>query len=203
MDSSHWDKVYTVKNEDQVSWFQRTPSKSLELIRALNLSINSPIIDIGGGESRLTEYLHGEGFSDLSVLDISSVCLKKLEEKLGSENQKPEFICSDVTTFRPSRKYRLWHDRATFHFLTSIEGVQAYLEVANEALCNDGFLIVSTFAPSGPNKCSGLPICKYSQEDLKKTFGQYFLNVNCTEESHTSPWGTKQNFVYCVFRKIK
>lgn len=202
MDKNHWDKVYGQKNENETSWFQPVPIKSLELIKELKLSAADPVIDIGGGESHLIENLLQSGMKDVSVLDISSVSLEKLRQRLEAKGLKAkELITSDVTQFNPTRQYKLWHDRATFHFLTKIEDVEKYLEIANVALADDGFLIVSTFAPTGPEKCSGLPITRYSEIDLKSVFGKYFSNIRCFEDTHTTPWGSTQDFIYCGFRK--
>lgn len=202
MNSNYWNKVYESKNEDEVSWFQSEPKKSLELIDELQLAPNARVIDIGGGDSKLTDFLLNRGFSDISVLDISSVSLQKLKFRLGKKANAVEFITSDVTTFIPMKKYDLWHDRATFHFLTSVEDMEAYLKVAFDALNPGGYLIISTFSKSGPEKCSGLEICQYSQDELKALFGKYFMNTKCLEDTHVTPWGSTQNFVYCGFKKI-
>jgi hypothetical protein len=120
---------------------------------------------------------------------------------LGDQATKVEFIISDVTKFNSLKKYRLWHDRATFHFLTSLEAIEAYLEVANRSITDDGYLIVSTFSKTGPDKCSGLDISKYSDIELKTLFGKYFTNIKCFEDIHKTPWNSIQSFVYCGFKK--
>lgn len=199
--SSYWDNVYQSKNENEVSWFQQEPSKSLELIDEMKLSLDSEIIDIGAGESRLVDSLLKKGFKKISILDISSASLEKLKLRVGDNSKDIEFICSDVTEFAPVKKYNLWHDRATFHFLTELDQVEKYLKIANESLQVGGFLIISTFALTGPEKCSGLQISRYSQEDLKSLFGRYFENIKCFEDTHVTPWGSKQDFVFCGFIK--
>lgn len=200
---NHWEKVYQEKNEQDVSWFQENPIKSLELIAECNLQPNDGIIDIGGGDSHLVDHLLANGFLNVSVLDISQAALEKAKIRLGERASSVKFIASDVTKFKPSEKYRLWHDRAAFHFLTNIQDIEAYLSIANEAIAPDGFLIVSTFSKSGPEKCSGLPVTQYSDVDLKMLFQKYFVNTRCFEDTHHTPWNSSQNFVYCGFKKRK
>lgn len=201
MDSNYWNQVYQKKNEHEVSWFQEVPKKSLEMIDELNLEKDSSIIDIGGGDSRLVDHLLQRGFSNITILDISSEALEKAKVRLHNSPKGVEFVVSDITQFQPNKKFKLWHDRATFHFLTQLEQVEKYLATAYEALEEDGYLIVSTFSKTGPEKCSGLSISQYSQNDLKSLFGRYFKNTKCFEEIHTTPWNTTQNFVYCGFKK--
>jgi ubiquinone/menaquinone biosynthesis C-methylase UbiE len=201
MNNTYWDNVYLEKSEEDMSWFQEHPVKSLEMIKELGLSKSGSIIDIGGGDSRLVDHLLTEGFEDLSVLDISEVSLKKLKNRLLGAGNKVAYLVSDVTEFRPPKLYDLWHDRATFHFLTSIDQINKYLETANAALKPGGNLIISTFSKDGPEKCSGLPIHKYSESELKELFQHYFTNTRCFEDTHVTPWGKTQSFVYCGFKK--
>lgn len=197
----HWNKVYQEKSEQDVSWFQEIPNKSLELIDECNLQPNDGIIDIGGGDSRLVDHLLAKGFLNLTVLDISSSALEKAKFRLGERSKSIKFVVSDVTKFKPDEKYKLWHDRATFHFLTNIQDIETYLSIANEAIAPGGFLIVSTFSKSGPEKCSGLPVSQYSDLDLKSLFQKYFDNIRCFEDTHQTPWNSSQNFIYCGFKK--
>lgn len=201
MDQRYWDEVYTKKGEREVSWFQEVPARSLELIREFGLPADSPIIDIGAGDSHLVDALLDLGYRDLTVLDISSVSLAKAKARLDARAASVAFLECDVTKFTPSRQYRLWHDRAAFHFLTTREAVGSYLRIASGALAPGGFLIVSTFSRTGPDKCSGLQVAQYSDEELKALFGKYFSNVRCFEDTHLTPWGAAQNFVYCGFVK--
>lgn len=201
MQKDYWNKIYDSKSEAEVSWYQDIPKKSLELIAELGVNESDAIIDIGGGESRMVDHLLDQGFSKLSVLDISSTALEKTKERLCEKSSFVKFIVTDIRSFVPREKYQLWHDRATFHFLTSEEDILAYLEIANRAIAPGGNLIVSTFSKSGPEKCSGLPISQYSDNDLKVLFGKYFANIRCLEDTHKTPWGTGQNFVYCGFKK--
>ncbi len=201
MDHKYWDKVYSGKSENEVSWFQENPAKSLGLIDELNLSKNAAIIDIGGGDSRLVDHLLLQGYSNISVLDISEVSLVKLKDRLGDVDNKVKYISSDVVAFKPLSQFDLWHDRATFHFLTNLEQISEYLELVNKALGPGGNLIISTFSKDGPEKCSGLPINQYSEQELKSLFGKYFINTKCFEDIHVTPWGSSQSFVYCGFKK--
>ena len=203
MDSKYWNDIYRKKDETEVSWFQNVPKKSLELIDSFNLKANSKIIDIGGGNSRLTDHLIERGFRDITVLDISKQSLEKLQERLGKNTQKIKTLEANVINFKPTESYKLWHDRAAFHFLTDPKQIEEYLHIAHEALQADGFLIVSTFSKTGPEKCSGLTISRYSDDELKQLFGRYFENVKCFEDTHTTPWGATQDFVYCAFKKIR
>jgi ubiquinone/menaquinone biosynthesis C-methylase UbiE len=201
MNTKHWDEVYKKKADKEVSWFQEVPEVSLQLIDEFQLDKSASVIDIGGGDSRLVDHLLNRGFSDISILDISAVALDKAKDRLKDKLTNIHFIASDITQFKPTKKYKLWHDRATFHFLTELDQVQRYLEIAHDSLEVGGYLIISTFSKSGPEKCSGLNISQYSQEDLKKLFGRFFSNIKCLENTHETPWGAKQDFVYCGFRK--
>lgn len=201
MDSNFWNNIYKTKNEDKMSWFQETPEKSLQLIKELGIGFSEKIIDIGGGDSKLVDHLLDLGFKDISVLDISQEALEKSKLRLKDKTSSVKFITSDITKFSPTEKYKLWHDRATFHFLTEESQVEKYLQIASEAIESGGFLIVSTFSKNGPEKCSGLPITQYSDVDLKQLFGKYFSNIKCFEDTHTTPWNTTQSFVYCSFKK--
>ena len=201
MNKNYWDNIYRSKSETEVSWFQEIPAKSLELIAELELAFNESVIDVGGGDSHLVDHLLSKGFRNLSILDISTAALDKAKVRLGENSKFVKFIASDITKFDPPEKYKLWHDRATFHFLTKEEDVATYLEIANRGIAAGGYLIVSTFSKTGPEKCSGLSISQYSDTDLKAFFEKYFTNIKCFEDTHSTPWGTGQNFVYCGFKK--
>jgi len=159
-------------------------------------------IGIGGGDSNLVDHLIDAEFKNITILDISAIALEKLKIRLGSSAQNLKFIATDIIKFSPQEKYKLWHDRATFHFLTKKEDIESYLKIASEALSSDGYLIVSTFSKTGPEKCSGLSISQYSDVELKKQFEKYFTNIRCFESTHHTPSGKNQNFIYCGFKKI-
>ncbi len=149
----------------------------------------------------MVDHLLAKGFTHLSVLDIASASLEKAKTRLGEKSKLVKFIESDITKFKPTERYQLWHDRAVLHFLTQRDQVEAYLENANLAIAPGGYLIVSTFSKTGPEKCSGLPITQYSDADLKALFSKYFTCIKCLEDSHSTPWQSTQNFIYCVFQK--
>ncbi len=201
MKTQYWDEVYQNRKENEVSWFQETPKTSLELIEEFGLHSTDKIIDIGGGDSRLVDSLLDLDFEDVTVLDLSEVALERCKVRLGEKSHSVKFVASDVVKFIPIEKYKLWHDRAAFHFLTNLGDIQAYLDIASQAIDDDGFLILSTFSKTGPEKCSGLPVSQYSDDDLKTLFKKYFFNIRCFEEAHLTPKGVTQNFVYCAFRK--
>jgi ubiquinone/menaquinone biosynthesis C-methylase UbiE len=201
MNPNYWDDIYRENSEKEVSWFQAIPQKSLELISELGLLPDDRIIDVGGGDSHLVDHLLSKGFTNISVLDISAAALDKAKARLAERSKFVKFIASDITKFKPQETYMLWHDRATFHFLTKLEDVDMYLEIANRAIAPGGYLIVSTFSKTGPDKCSGLLISRYSDGDLKMLFKKYFTNIRCFEDKHKTPWGSSQNFVYCGFKK--
>ena len=146
MDSKFWNNIYTNKSEKEVSWFQENPARSLELITSTEILLDANIIDIGGGDSRLVDHLINCGFNKISILDISKIALDKLKGRLKNNSEKITYIETDILNFKPKEKYQLWHDRAAFHFLTSREQVEKYLQIANEAIFPDGYLIISTFS---------------------------------------------------------
>lgn len=195
----HWEKVYETKNPQEVSWTQEVPKTSLELIHTFGLDRSAKIIDIGGGDSKLVDFLLDEGFDNITVLDISAKALEKAQARLGEKAGKVTWIVSDITQFKPETSYDVWHDRATFHFLTEEMQVKKYVEIAKQAV--SGYLAIGTFSENGPEKCSGLPIRQYSEETLPSVFGESFEKLSCRTENHVTPFGTEQNFVFCSFKR--
>ncbi|HYM92938.1 MAG TPA: class I SAM-dependent methyltransferase [Chitinophagaceae bacterium] len=195
----HWEKVYSTKQPHEVSWTQELPKTSLEFVHSFNLPKSASIIDIGGGDSKLVDYLISEGFENISVLDISEKALEKAKQRLGVKAAKVKWIISDVTKFHPSTTYDLWHDRATFHFLTSADEIKTYMSSAREAV--KSFLVMGTFSDKGPKKCSGLDVHQYTEEELQQQLANGFTKIKCITEDHTTPFNTKQNFLFCSFRK--
>lgn len=195
----HWEKVYQTHNEDEVSWTQSVPKTSLNFIHSFNLTKSSKIIDIGGGDGKLVDYLLEEGYQDITVLDISATAIEKVKKRLGSKGDQVKWIITDITDFRPKENYDLWHDRATFHFLTSVSQVSAYLNIARKAISK--YLIIGTFSENGPEKCSGLPIKQYTEEQLQNKLIMDFKKIKCVNEDHITPFQTKQNFLFCSFKK--
>ena len=196
---NHWETVYETKNPDQVSWTQQIPTTSLEFIRSFNLNKNAKIIDVGGGDSKLVDYLLEEGFENITVLDISLKAIEKSKHLLGDKANRVTWIVSDITEFKPETTFELWHDRAAFHFLTSVEQIDKYIEIARQ--CVNGFLTIGTFSESGPTKCSGLVIKQYNQEQLASEFKNGFNKIRCVNEDHVTPFDTTQNFLFCSFKK--
>jgi SAM-dependent methyltransferase len=197
----HWDHVFTTKPEDAVSWFQRVPETSLRLIQACSLPPDARIVDIGAGASRLPDALLAEGFSRITVLDISPVALAKTKERLGDTADGLCFMAVDVTKWQPEPVYDLWHDRAVLHFLTEETDRLAYADVLRRAVKPGGFVLVAGFAPSGPERCSGLPVHRADQEALAILLGRDYALLDAFEEDHQTPSGGLQKFVFTRFRR--
>ena len=198
---NHWETVYETKQPNEVSWTQENPKTSLDFIRETQLEKSAKIIDIGGGDSKLVDFLLEEGYENITVLDISSTALERAKKRLGKNAEKVSWIASDITEFKPETSYDIWHDRATFHFLTTGEQINKYVEITEKWV--SGFLIIGTFSNQGPKKCSGLEIKQYSETELEKQFSNRFKKLKCISEDHTTPFETKQNFTFCAFEKIK
>lgn len=196
---NHWENVYETKNPDQVSWTQANPQTSLDFIASLGLGKEAKIIDIGGGDSNLVDFLLQEGYENITVLDISAKALEKAKERLGDAASKVQWIATDITEFEPTETYDIWHDRAAFHFLTTPEQVSKYINITEKYIT--GFMILGTFSKNGPTKCSGLDIQQYDDESLSEKFESGFERIKCITEDHTTPFGTTQNFVFCSFKK--
>jgi SAM-dependent methyltransferase len=196
---NHWETVYSTKQPHEVSWTQAVPQTSLDFIRGFNLPKTAAIIDIGGGDSHLVDYLLAEGYENLTVLDISENALLRAQKRLGEKAKKVHWIVSDITQFEPTEQYDLWHDRATFHFLTETKQVNFYQNLTAKAV--KGYLTIGTFSKNGPKKCSGLEICQYDEADLEAVLTAQFDKIKCVNEDHTTPFGTQQNFTFCSFKK--
>jgi hypothetical protein len=197
----HWDEVYRQKAEQDVSWFQAEPALSLELIRQAGLAKQEPMVDMGAGASRLVDRLLAEGYSDLTVLDIAEAALQKSRARLGEAADRVSWIAADMTRWQPPKRYRLWHDRAVFHFLTEAADRAAYRETLGSALMPQGIAIIASFALDGPERCSGLPVQRYSPESLAAELGEDFRLIEQKSEAHTTPAGKLQLFQYSVFRR--
>jgi SAM-dependent methyltransferase len=197
----HWEKVYETNNPQQVSWTEEVPKTSLDFIHSFSLEKTAKIIDIGGGDSKLAGYLLDEGFENITVLDISANALDKAKKRLGDKAKKIHWVVSDITAFEPSSTYDVWHDRATFHFLTTKEQVEKYMDTARNAV--SGFLTIGTFSNNGPDKCSGLKIKQYSEQKLTAELKKGFDKLRCITEDHITPFDTVQNFLFCSFKRKK
>ena len=205
----HWQQVYKTKAVDEVSWFQSSATFSLTLIEK-SCQKNTPIIDIGGGASCLVEQLLEEGFSNLSVLDISQHALAVAKQTLvksannSTSSELVSWLCADMLTFNfETDSFGLWHDRAVFHFLTENSEQLVYLEQLNKALKVDGYAVISTFDIGGSSQCSGIPIKQYNWQTLSERLGSNFELISHHQETHRTPFNTDQAFNYCLFKKVK
>lgn len=198
----HWENIYSTKEPTDVSWFQVYPKTSMEFVELFNLKKSHSIIDIGGGDSVFVDALIEAGFTDITVLDISAAAIEKAKKRLGKKSDDVTWIVSDVIDFSPEKKYRFWHDRAAFHFLTNEMQADKYVQIAKEGVAQNGHLILGTFSETGPTKCSGLTIKQYSEESMSNKFEDGFERVKCKEEIHHTPFNTTQNFLFCSYKKI-
>ncbi|OGW81070.1 MAG: methyltransferase [Omnitrophica bacterium GWA2_52_8] len=199
---SHWNSVYRMKTPEQVSWFQPRLEKSLELIAISGVDKKERILDAGGGASTLAGDLLTRGYENITVLDISGQALQKAKDRLGKTADNMTWIEANITKVDLLEdSIALWHDRAVFHFLTAEKDRWAYAKTLNKALKPGGYLILACFSLEGPSKCSGLEVMRYSPETLSRELGPGFSLVQSDFENHKTPFGTQQNFVYCLFRK--
>jgi len=199
---AHWERVYSSKSTDRLGWYKPRLQTSLDWIRSLDLSSDAPIIDVGGGASTLIDDLLGQGHTDITVLDISDTALLLLRERLGDDAQKVTWLFADIATVElPDGHFDLWHDRAVFHFLTETEQQQRYRKNLSRSLKPGGHLIIGTFAPEAPPKCSGLPVQRYDHERLARTLGDEFELRRHHKEMHVTPGGIEQMYLYCEFQR--
>ncbi len=197
----HWEKVFSTKAENEVSWFQEKPETSIQLIQACRLPKDAKIIDIGGGDSYLIDSLIDQGYTNVYLLDISENAIERSKKRLGANADKVTFIVSDVLDFEPTEKLDAWHDRASFHFLTNEIDVLKYKSIVSNSLNTKGNFLLGTFSTDGPLKCSGLDISQYSVESILDLFEEEFEMENCFTEDHETPFDSIQNFIFCHFKK--
>jgi len=199
----HWENVYTTKKTDEVSWFQEHAEQSLKIILSCDLSKNAAIIDVGGGASVLADDLVENGYSSLTVLDVSGAALSKTKERLGDKSHAITWLEADITKVElEDGAYNVWHDRAAFHFLTSEEDRIIYVQKVMGSVKKGGHVIIATFAEDGPTQCSGLPVCRYSAIELHAQFGGKFLLIETAKDEHHTPSNAVQKFMYCHFQKM-
>ena len=196
----HWENIYQIKEIDGVSWYQKVPVESLQLIKKYSISNSDKIIDIGCGKSFLADNLLELNYTDISLVDISSNALKEVKDRL--QNKSLNFIETDILNFNSNDKYDIWHDRAVFHFITDSEGIKKYISLCNEYINKEGVLIIGTFAEDGPLKCSGLEIKRYSVDQISDLFKETFELVESFKMLHKTPFDTEQSFSFCVLRKF-
>ena len=197
----HWEAVYSTRQEHQVSWYQVKPHMSLRLISKLGIGRSAALIDVGGGSSNLVDHLLDLGFLDVSVLDISATALKGVKARLGDRASGVKWLAGDITRLELAGPYRLWHDRAVFHFLTDAKDRATYVSTLTNAVPPGAHVIMATFADDGPEMCSDLPVCRYSPEQLSAELGDGFARIECLRETHLTPSRGQQKFIYCCFRR--
>lgn len=196
---AHWETVYETKSPEQVSWTQEKPQISLDFVHSLGVDKKANIIDVGGGDSKLVDFLLDEGYERITVLDISSKAIQRAKKRLGERADKVKWVVSDITEFEPMETYDVWHDRAAFHFLVALDQIERYLNIVQTAV--SGFLVLGTFSDKGPKKCSGLEVVQYNEEKMAALFKDRFEKIKCLTEDHTTPFGTAQHFIFCSFKK--
>ncbi len=199
----HWQAVYETKNSTDVSWYQPVPERSLELIHASGLPAEAALLDVGGGASTLVDHLLAGGFGDITVLDVAPAALEQSKVRLGSVGDQVQWIVADATTWQPPRRYDLWHDRAVFHFLVDVGLREKYLNVLEAAVAPGGYVVMATFGPQGPARCSGLDVHRYSADELSTALGSSFRLVKSDIDEHVTPGGQVQQFLYGLWQALK
>jgi trans-aconitate methyltransferase len=198
--TTHWDAAFA-EGEDTRSWFQAEPSTSLRLIARAGADPSLPLLDAGGGASRLVDALLARGFADLTVADISPGAMALARARLGAAGDRVTWIEADLARWTPPRRYALWHDRAAFHFLTTREEQDGYLAALCAGTLPGAAVIIAGFAPDGPERCSGLPVMRWSPEVLAVRIGAPFALEHAEIETHLTPAGREQRFAWTVLRR--
>lgn len=195
----HWEAVYRRRGPDEVSWHQENPSRSLQLIESMGVGLDAPVIDVGGGSSRLVDGLVDRDYTKVTVLDLSAAALAYAQERLGSRAGMVNWIEADVTEFPFEPSFVVWHDRAVFHFLVDPADRSRYVNRLEAAVRPRGHVILATFSLDGPEQCSGLPVQRYSADSMSLALGPGFEGVSFEEEAHRTPSGVTQHFLYGHF----
>jgi SAM-dependent methyltransferase len=197
----HWNAIHRQKGPEGVSWYRPHLDRSLKFIDGAGLSPLAAILDVGGGASTLVDDLLGRGYQNVTVLDLSESAIEQAKARLGARARAVTWLVGDVTRIELlERHYDFWHDRAVFHFLTEDAARRRYVEAVRHALKSNGHIVVATFGPAGPEHCSGLPVARYSADGIHAQFGREFEKAGSDKESHHTPWGSEQEFVYCYCR---
>jgi SAM-dependent methyltransferase len=199
--ADHWDRIYASTRSTELSWYKREPAVSLRLVERMAADPSVAVIDIGAGASFLVDRLMADKFTNLTVLDVARHALDEVRERLGDDARHVSFVHHDLLTWEPDRRYDVWHDRAVFHFLTDNTRRDRYVDIAARAVRAGGALVLATFAEDGPTRCSGLPVSRYSAEDLEGVFSEFFSLVEHEREQHVTPGGVDQSFTWTVFRR--
>lgn len=195
----HWEKIYQNKSSDQLSWTQETPETSLAFFEKLAIPKSASIIDVGGGNSKLVDYLLDLGYKKITVLDISSAALERTKKRLGDKAKAVNWIVDDITQIELKESFDVWHDRAAFHFLTEADQIEAYQKQIEKV--QPSYLIMGTFSTVGPEKCSGLSIQQYDKKSLSEVFEPNYKQVACAQTNHQTPFDTEQNFLFCGLKR--
>ena len=198
---AYWESVYATRKPTDVSWYQTHADRSLEFIRAAATDRAVSIVDVGGGASTLVDDLVADGYSDVTVLDISELALAQAKARLGAAANRVAWIAADITVWQPARTWNVWHDRAVFHFLVEKSPQDAYIAALLAATAPGATAILATFALDGPDKCSGLPVQRYSAQRLAERLGPSFHLESEAAERHRTPAGAEQRFIWAVFRR--
>ena len=198
---AHWDGVYQRKRPTEVSWYEPSPATSMAFIHASKLRSSDPIIDVGGGASLLVDELLRQGYTDLTVLEISGTALQTVRSRLGEHSTGVQLVQADVLRFEPTRRYALRHDRAVFHFLVEAVDRKRYIAALRRGLREDGQMVIATFGLQGPEKCSGLPVRRYDSATLAAELGNEFALADSALVLHRTPSGVEQQLLYCRFQR--
>ncbi len=198
----HWEEIYKSKNTTEVSWFQASPTTSLQIVKEFNLPQSAKIIDVGGGDSFMVDRLLEMGYRNITVLDISETAINKAKDRLGEKAKTVKWIVDDATGFQPTETYDFWHDRAAFHFLTEKQEISSYVDTIRSSVKPGGYLVLGTFSEQGPTKCSGIEIKQYSENSMKSLLTDFFNKIRCITIVHITPSNTLQNFIFCSFRRL-
>lgn len=201
-DQDHWTQVYEDKAPTAVSWYQESPEPSLGALSHFGASPSSSFIDVGGGASNLVDTLLEQGWQDITVLDLAAPALEAAKTRLGALANKVQWEVADITDWQPPRQFEVWHDRAVFHFLTEPQQREAYRRTLLAGLAPGGLVVMATFALDGPERCSGLPVQRYDAASLAEEMGDKLLLIDGWREEHVTPWGAKQLFNWCAFRRV-
>jgi len=198
---SHWEAVYTTKTPEAVSWYRPHLEISLGIIEEIAPDRSCSLIDVGGGEATLVDDLLARDYQNVTVLDVSSTAIEVTKKRLGQAASRVHWVVGDIINVGlPPNAFDVWHDRAVFHFLTDSKQRLAYVRQVERALKSGGHVLVSTFGPEGPTKCSGLEVVRYDADSLHAQFGRRFQLLQSLKELHSTPFGTTQQFLYCLCR---
>lgn len=197
----HWEHLYQTTDTSTKSWYQSVPKISLSFFKENKIPLSAKIIDVGGGDSFLVDQLLDLGYQNITVLDISAAAIGKTKKRLGKNADKVQWLINDAADFLPEDTYDVWHDRATFHFLTKKDEINHYVTTAAKHIRPGGRMMIGTFSTDGPQKCSGILIQQYSAESLSQLFSPAFDMIKCEYNDHTTPGGSLQNFVFCQFQR--